>query len=159
DGSRMEFKASVRGAASGGARGVACCIQPGDGEEFRLLSAEGVNLRRSFGTPLGVERYAAVARAMMAQLARDPEEESRAAEICAGLAEAEERRTALLLCSHGFSGALDSKSFDKASMVAAPSSAAGLALQRCRDACSAIEGALRGDRQGSLDDLGRGSVA
>jgi len=121
DGGRMEFRAT----ASEVRRGLQ---PPREGDEFRLLDAEGAMLRRTFGAPLGAERHVAVVRALLRRLSACPEEDHSAAL----LAEAAQRQGRLLLLRQGAARHVDQ----------AEDITAGQALQRCHEVRMAIESVL-----------------
>lgn len=137
DGARMEFAAS----ASQGKSGAMCVRQPADHDHFRLLDGTGAVLQRTFSSPLGAEREAAVARAMLLQLALDPDDERQALAVSAAMVENAQRHTELLLLSHGVGGS-SSLPLRGAEQSWNSPAVAGDALHRCREACQGIETVL-----------------
>lgn len=132
DGARMEFAASTRE----GKLGATLVRQPADRDNFRLLDATGAVLQRTFGSPLGAEREAAVARAMLAHLSLDPDEERQALAVSAAMVANAQHHAALLLLSHGAGG---SSSLPLRGLEQSWNSPAGDALHRCQQTCHDIE--------------------
>jgi hypothetical protein len=122
-------------------------LMPTSSDVFRLLDSQGAILRRSFGEPLGCERYADAVRRLLGRLLADQDLERHELDTSLAVAMAAERRGQVLLKLHG--EAYDSTcSFSQGAASATQAAEIPLtasvsqALQKSLATCRSIEATL-----------------